>query len=423
MNIRIINIGDELLIGQVINSNAAVMSEMLLKNGFFVDRTVMTGDEAAAIRQEIDGALHAVDAVIVTGGLGPTKDDITKKVICDYFHTSLRLDEPTYDFVARLLGSRGMAMTETNKTQAMVPVGADILPNRLGTAPGLWLEKEGKVLVSLPGVPFEMTALMREEVIPRLQRRFKPGEHYLCRVVQTIGIGESYLSDLLEPWELSLPPHIRLAYLPDSGIIRLRLTGSGPDPDRLAREMEAQVEQLCALAGDYVFAKEDKKMTEVVASMLQERRQTLSTAESCTGGFMAHQITSMPGCSAYYKGSVISYANDVKQRVLHVSASDLENKGAVSQEVVEQMARNARELLKTDYAVATSGIAGPDGGTADKPVGTVWMAVASARGVSSRLCHFGPAGGRARVIYRATTTAMDMLRREIIALSSSMKTE
>lgn len=423
MNIRIINIGDELLIGQVINSNAAVMSEMLLKNGFFVDRTVVTGDEAAAIRQEIDEALHAVDVVIVTGGLGPTKDDITKKVICDYFHTTLRLDQPTYDFVARLLGSRGMAMTETNKTQAMVPVGADILPNRLGTAPGLWLEKEGKVLVSLPGVPFEMAGLMSEEVIPRLQRRFLPGEHYLCRVVQTIGIGESYLSDLLEPWELSLPAHIRLAYLPDSGIIRLRLTGSGPDPDKLAQEMEDLVGQLCALAGDYVFAKEDKKMTEVVASMLLEHGQTLSTAESCTGGFIAHQITSQPGSSAYYKGSVVSYANEIKEQVLQVPAEDIDTKGAVSQEVVEQMARGARALFQTDYAVATSGIAGPTGGTADKPVGTVWMAVASARGVTSRLCHFGPAGGRARVIYRATNTVMDMLRREIIALSSSTMPE
>ncbi|MBQ9201774.1 MAG: competence/damage-inducible protein A [Bacteroidales bacterium] len=415
MNIRIINIGDELLIGQVINSNAAVMSEMLLKNGFFVDRTVVTGDKAADIYQEIESALRQVDAVIVTGGLGPTKDDITKKVICDYFHTTLRLDQPTYDFVSRLLASRGMAMTETNKTQAMVPQGADILPNPLGTAPGLWLEEQGKVLISLPGVPYEMKGLMQEEVIPRLQRRFMPGEHYLCRVVQTIGIGESFLSDLLEPWELSLPPHISLAYLPDGGIIRLRLTGSGPDEARLAREVDAEVERLCALAGDYVFARKDQTMTEVVADLLKERQQTLATAESCTGGFIAHQITSMPGCSAYYKGSVVSYANEAKQQILHVSADDLASMGAVSHEVVEQMAQHARELFQTDYAVATSGIAGPDGGSPEKPVGTVWMAVASARGVSSRLCHFGPAGGRMRVVGRATNTVMEMLRREIIA--------
>ncbi len=411
MNIRIVNIGDELLIGQVVNSNAAVMSKYLLAQGFFVDRTVVIGDVGEAILHEIDSAFREVDAVLLTGGLGPTKDDITKKVICRYFQTNLVLHQPTLDFVSGWLAGRGVQMSDTNREQALVPASATVLPNRCGTAPGLWLEKNGKVLVSLPGVPYEMDELMRLEVLPRLSAFFHPGEHYLCKTVQTLGIGESTLSDLLEPWETSLPAHIGLAYLPDSGIVRLRLTGSGNDMEKLEAEMNAEVEKLCALAGDYVFAKEDIPMHQVVAKILLASGKTLATAESCTGGYIAHQITSMAGSSAYYKGSVVSYANEIKANVLHVNQEDLDDKGAVSQEVVESMAAHVRRLFNTDYALATSGIAGPDGGSEEKPVGTVWIAVASAKGVQSQCFHFGNAGGRLRVIYRASVRAFDMLRK------------
>lgn len=410
MKIRIVNIGDELLIGQVINSNAAVMSKYLLSQGFFVDRVVVTGDTGDAIRQEIASAFAQVEAVILTGGLGPTKDDITKKVICEFFDTELVLHQPTLDFVSGWLAGRGVQMCDTNREQAMVPASAVVLPNRCGTAPGLWLEKDGKVLISLPGVPYEMDELMRLEVLPRLSAFYHPGEHYLCKTVQTIGIGESTLSDLLEPWETSLPAHIGLAYLPDSGIVRLRLTGSGNDLQQLEREMDAEVEKLCSLAGAYVFAKEDLPMHQIVFNLLSQQGKTMATAESCTGGYIAHLMTSIPGSSAVFKGSVISYANEVKENVLQVSSEHLETHGAVSREVVESMASNVRQLMQTDVAIATSGIAGPDGGSPEKPVGTVWMALATPEGVRSECFHFGNAGGRMRVVYRAAVRAYNMLR-------------
>lgn len=410
MKIRIVNIGDELLIGQVINSNAAVMSKYLLSQGFFVDRVVVTGDTGDAIRQEIASAFAQVEAVILTGGLGPTKDDITKKVICEFFDTELVLHRPTLDFVSGWLAGRGVQMSDTNREQAMVPASAVVLPNRCGTAPGLWLEKDGKVLISLPGVPYEMDELMRLEVLPRLSAFYHPGEHYLCKTVQTIGIGESTLSDLLEPWETSLPAHIGLAYLPDSGIVRLRLTGSGNDLQQLEREMDAEVEKLCSLAGAYVFAKEDLPMHQIVFKLLSQQGKTMATAESCTGGYIAHLMTSIPGSSAVFKGSVISYANEVKENVLQVSSEHLETHGAVSREVVESMASNVRQLMQTDVAIATSGIAGPDGGSPEKPVGTVWMALATPEGVRSECFHFGNAGGRMKVIYRAAVRAYNMLR-------------
>lgn len=410
MKIRIVNIGDELLIGQVINSNAAVMSKYLLSQGFFVDRVVVTGDTGDAIRQEIASAFAQVEAVILTGGLGPTKDDITKKVICEFFDTELVLHRPTLDFVSGWLAGRGVQMSDTNREQAMVPASAVVLPNRCGTAPGLWLEKDGKVLISLPGVPYEMDELMRLEVLPRLSAFYHPGEHYLCKTVQTIGIGESTLSDLLEPWETSLPAHIGLAYLPDSGIVRLRLTGSGNDLQQLEREMDAEVEKLCSLAGAYVFAKEDLPMHQIVFKLLSQQGKTMATAESCTGGYIAHLMTSIPGSSAVFKGSVVSYANEVKENVLQVSSAHLETHGAVSREVVESMASNVRQLMQTDVAIATSGIAGPDGGSPEKPVGTVWMALATPDGVRSECFHFGNAGGRMRVVYRAAVRAYNMLR-------------
>lgn len=410
MKIRIVNIGDELLIGQVINSNAAVMSKYLLSQGFFVDRVVVTGDTGDAIRQEIASAFAQVEAVILTGGLGPTKDDITKKVICEFFDTELVLHQPTLDFVSGWLAGRGVKMSDTNREQAMVPASAVVLPNRCGTAPGLWLEKDGKVLISLPGVPYEMDELMRLEVLPRLSAFYHPGEHYLCKTVQTIGIGESSLSDLLEPWETSLPAHIGLAYLPDSGIVRLRLTVSGNDLQQLEREMDAEVEKLCALAGAYVFAKEDLPMHQIVFKLLSQQGKTMATAESCTGGYIAHLMTSIPGSSVVFKGSVVSYANEVKENVLQVSSEHLETHGAVSREVVESMASNVRQLMQTDVAIATSGIAGPDGGSPEKPVGTVWMALATPEGVRSECFHFGNAGGRMRVVYRAAVRAYNMLR-------------
>lgn len=413
MKTRIINIGDELLIGQVVNSNAAVMSQLLLENGYTVDRCVVVGDEGKAISKEIDEAFQAVDIVLLTGGLGPTKDDVTKQVLCQGFQRSLVFHEESLRFIEGYLKLRGVPMSETNRQQALIPEGATVMPNRWGTAPGICLEENGKVLISLPGVPLEMTQLMKQEVIPFLCRRFRSEEQTAYKVVQLMGIGESTLSDRLEAWETALPPHLTLAYLPDSGIIRLRLTGHSHDASALEQELDEKLAELCALVPDYVVSREDKTMAELVSDLLRKKQLTLSMAESCTGGSLAQQITSLAGCSEFFKGSVVSYANQAKSRLLNISSETLQREGAVSQVVVEQMAVAARQLFQTDFALATSGIAGPGGGSDEKPVGTVWIAVASEQGIRSKKFQFGKASGRLGVVKRTCLQAFNMLREEL----------
>lgn len=404
MNITIINIGDELLIGQVVNTNASTMSRMLTAAGMDVLKTMVIGDERQAIWKAVDEAMHSSDAVLVTGGLGPTKDDITKKLLCEYFNSELVESAMALDNVRRIFESRGYELTPVNRAQAIVPKCCEVLNNDLGTAPCMWFSNEGKILVSLPGVPFEMEWLMRNRVIPKLQETFKT-DIIITKNILVQGIGESFLSDLIEPWELSLPENIKLAYLPVAGLTKLRLTVHGSyDPSIL--------KGLYDLAGQYIVGEDCETLDELVHKTLTGRGLTLATAESCTGGNIARLLTAQAGASAYFKGGVVAYSNEVKECVLGVRHSTLETHGAVSEETVREMAEGVRQRLGADLAIATTGIAGPDGGTKEKPVGTVWIAVADKTHTEAKLLQFG-ANRRQQNIDRSTNQAYAMLIRLI----------
>lgn len=403
MQVTIINIGDELLIGQVVNTNASTMSRLLTAAGMDVLKTVVVGDERQAIWNAVDEALRESDAVLVTGGLGPTKDDITKKLLCEYFGSELVESPMALDNVKRIFESRGYELTPVNRAQALVPKCCEVLNNDLGTAPCMWFP--GKtVLVSLPGVPFEMEWLMRNRVIPKLQETFHT-DIIVTKNILVQGIGESFLSDLIEPWELSLPEHIKLAYLPVAGLTKLRLTVHGNyDP--------AILKGLYDLAGKYIVGEDCETLDELVHTTLIKRGLTLATAESCTGGNIARLLTAQAGASAYFKGGIVAYSNEVKESVLGVKHSTLAAHGAVSEATVREMAEGVRQRLGTDLAIATTGIAGPDGGTKEKPVGTVWIAVANANGTEAKLLQFG-ANRRQQNIDRSTNQAFAMLIRLI----------
>ncbi len=376
--VEIINIGDELLIGQVVNTNAADMAKMLNKAGFDVRKTSVIGDEAEIIRSSLQSAMQRAAVVLVTGGLGPTKDDITKKVLAEEFDSSLIMNEQVRVHVERYFASKGLPFTPTNAEQALVPDKCRVVFNSVGTAPGMCFEKNGKLVFSMPGVPFEMRTMM-PEVIEIMKQHFK-SEAVEYKTLLVSGIGESFLSDKLEGFEANLPRGISLAYLPKGGTIRLRLTAKGADRNKVADMLGKQTELLLASVKDYFMGFECDNLAETLGERLSENGKTVATAESCTGGNIAHLITLVAGSSRYYKGSVVSYANEVKEKVLGVRAGDLQQYGAVSEEVVKQMAEGVKKLLKTDYAIATSGIAGPSGGSDEKPVGTVWIAVAGERG-------------------------------------------
>ena len=404
MKVTIINIGDELLIGQVVNTNASTMSRLLTAAGMEVRKTMVVGDIYKDIWDAVDEAMRESDAVLVTGGLGPTKDDITKKLLCEYFGSELIENKMALENVERIFKSRGYEVTPVNRAQALVPKCCEVLNNDLGTAPCMWFSHKGRVLVSLPGVPFEMEWLMRNRVIPKLQETFK-ADIIITKNILTQGIGESFLSDLIEPWELSLPENIKLAYLPVAGLTKLRLTIHGDyDPSIL--------KGLYALAGQYIVGEDCETLDELVHKTLTERGLTLSTAESCTGGNIARLLTAQAGASTYFMGGVVAYSNEVKENILGVKHSTLETHGAVSEETVREMAEGVRTRLGTDLAIATTGIAGPDGGTSEKPVGTVWIAVADARHTEAKLLQFG-ANRRQQNIDRSTNQAYAMLIRLI----------
>lgn len=409
----LINIGDELLIGQVVNTNAAFIGQQMSAAGFELTDVITIGDDGQAIRDTVTSSLAKTDVVIMTGGLGPTKDDITKKIICDIFQRELVMDEPTLQHVTEIFASRGMDLTETNRQQALVPQGCTVLSNPLGTAPGLWIEQDGKVLIALPGVPFEMEKLIKDEVMPRLEAHKKDQHAILYRVIQCTNISESGLSDLLENFEKQLPSELKLAYLPKPGIIRLRLTARGDNKESLKALLDQHFNELKKLTTKYAFTDEDIEIEEVVGRLLTKTGKTLATAESCTGGYVAHLITSVPGSSRYFQGSLVSYSNDIKRDLLNVREDNLKRRGAVSEQVVSDMALNAMGLFDVDYTIATSGIAGPDGGTKDKPVGTVWIAVATPVRLTTHEFHFGSRTGRKQIIERAARAALNMLRIEI----------
>ncbi|MEA5061798.1 MAG: CinA family nicotinamide mononucleotide deamidase-related protein [Petrimonas sp.] len=369
MKIEIITVGDEILIGQIIDTNSAWMAAELTREGFEIVAITTVGDQAQNIIRALDTAFSRADVLLMTGGIGPTKDDITKKTLCNYFNTDLIFDESVFQNINRLFAHKNYKLNELTKNQAFVPKDCTVIQNKAGTAPLLWFEQKGKILVSMPGVPFEMKVAITGEIIPRLRKQFLSID-YLKSSFLVSGITESALAILLEDFEAKLPGNFSLAYLPSYGLIRLRLSAWGKEN---LSEMEFQEGRLRETLHEVLVADGDQPLEALLGEALRSNNLTVSTAESCTGGSIAHRITLVPGASAYYKGSVISYDNTVKTSMLDVDSKSIETYGAVSREVVEQMAQNVSEKLKTDCSIAVSGIAGPDGGTLEKPVGTVWI--------------------------------------------------
>jgi nicotinamide-nucleotide amidase len=406
-NAEIITIGDELLYGQVIDTNSAFLGQELGKLGIRVRQITSVSDRADEIVTALDLARTRADVVLTTGGLGPTKDDLTKHILTEYFGTELVLNESSLRDVEAIFARFNRPMLEVNRQQAFLPATCTPIRNSVGTAPGMWFDDKGTIFISMPGVPFEMKRMMTDTVLPRLARHFQvpPIEHI---VVQTVGLGESFLAEQIADWEDALPPNIKLAYLPSLGAVRLRLTGQADGQLDLRGRMEALLPELRRRLGTHIFAEADIPLEQAVGQLLAERGLTVGTAESCTGGYVAHKLTSVPGSSRYFLGSIVSYHNDIKVKELGVLPETLAAHGAVSEEVVRQMAEGARQRLGVDVAVATSGIAGPDGGTDDKPVGTFWLAYADAHQTVARKITFNR--GRQLNIDYATNSLLNLLR-------------
>jgi nicotinamide-nucleotide amidase len=377
MKVQLLTIGDELLIGQVVDTNSAWMARQLNLIGAQVLGKETVGDDEDDIIAALTRACSRADVVLMTGGLGPTKDDITKKAIAAFLGEGFVFSQETYDYIVRFFARMGREAVEVHRDQCFMPQSAVLLRNKMGTAPGMWFEHKGKVLISMPGVPYEMEYLMENEVAPRLQKRF-PASPICHRTLSTAGEGETRIADLLKELEDNLPNEVKLAYLPSLGQVRLRLTARGADEARLQQTLDLESKKILDLLPDLIFGQGEETLEEVVGKMLRARNMTIATAESCTGGFLAHRITSLAGASAYFKGSVIAYSNELKTALLGVKEATLQTRGAVSEETVVEMVAGARALLGVDLAVATSGIAGPDGGTPEKPVGTIWIAVGNA---------------------------------------------
>ena len=413
MKAEIITIGDELLIGQVVDTNSAWMAQRLNEAGISLHQVTSVHDDRQHILRALDEAFSRVDIVLTTGGLGPTKDDITKHVLCEYFHTTLIEDPIVREHILTLYKERPDVLNRLTATQWLVPASATILTNRVGSAPIMVLplsnsEASTKLLISMPGVPYEMQVAMTEQVIPFLESkveslRSKARGQVIHRTILLAGIPESTLAIRIEAWEDALPKTMHLAYLPKDGTIRLRLSTYG---EATAEEMDAQIAALLPLISDYVIALEDKPLEGILGELLKQQNATIATAESCTGGRLAAALNTLPGSSAYYLGSVVAYANEVKEQVLGVEHDTLMQYGAVSEQTVREMAEGVRRLMHTDYAIATSGIAGPDGGTEDKPVGTVWIAWATPEGTVAERYQFGVARLREQITQRAVTTAL-----------------
>lgn len=408
---HIITIGDELLIGQIINNNSVFISQELNKIGINIYQVSTVSDNIEHIINSISLAENNSDIIIITGGLGPTSDDYTKDALCRYFNSSLKLNEQALEDIKDLFAKRAYSLTELNRQQAMVPDNCSIIRNFQGTAPGLWFEQKDKIYIALPGVPFEMKAMISEYIIPKLKTRFS-SQNIIHKTILTQGVGESFLADTIKDWELSLPKHIKLAYLPSPGIVRLRLSTSGKDYNLLLQEIENYISGLKNYIGDLIFGYDEDTLENVTGKLLAEKKISLSVAESCTGGLIAHKITSIPGASDYFKGSVVAYSNNVKTNLLKVSEEILKANGAVSEPVVMQMAEGCRTLFNTDYAIATTGVAGPGGGSQNKPVGTTWLAISSSKEIKAYKFFFGD--NRERNIQRAMLTALNLLRKELI---------
>lgn len=410
MNLDIISVGDELLIGQTLNTNAHWIATELDKIGFTIREHVSISDNREHILNRVDYSIKNVDVVLITGGLGPTNDDLTMPVLNEYFGGKLVEDKTVYQDIERLILGRGFEMNERNKKQALVPDNCKVVRNMHGTAQACGLKKENKVVVAMPGVPFEMKAMITDTVIPWLKQKYVLPE-IVHQMIYTQGLPESKLAEIIADWEDGLPQNIKLAYLPSHGRVKLRLSSKGNDRKAVQQQIDEQVTKLNAIIPNYIYSFDGRNIEEVIGDMLRNKKATLATAESCTGGYVAHLLTSVSGSSDYFIGSVVSYANQIKINELGVNPADIENHGAVSQQVVEQMAKGVLQKYGVDYAVATSGVAGPNGGTPEKPVGTVWIAVATKTTVTSKLFTFGKI--RSINIERSTIAALGMLREVI----------
>ncbi len=406
MNAIVVSIGDELLIGQTINTNAGWMGAELNKIGVEVTEVLTISDKREAIEQAMEYGESKANIVLITGGLGPTKDDITKKVFAEFFNAPLVENKRALENVEGFFKRYNRPMLPVNKLQALVPAGCQMLLNKAGTAPGMWMENENAVFVSMPGVPSEMRYLMENDVLPRLKKKFKLPV-IVHKTIMTQGVGESYIADEIEDIEDGLPNYIKLAYLPSPGLVKLRLSGKGEDAQKLEEEIESIFDKIESRIKEAVFSRKESSLQEVIGEKLKEKGLTLSTAESCTSGALAARITSVPGSSAYFMGSVVAYSNEVKNKQLGVPRETLNEFGAVSEATVRKMAVGAKKLFGTDYAIATSGIAGPDGGTDEKPVGTVWISVAGPEGVLAEKFQMGR--GRERVVAKTILTSLGLL--------------
>lgn len=405
----ILTIGDEILIGQVTDTNATYMANALSDEGYEVVEHLSVADTRAGIRNGLDRALAAADIVLMTGGLGPTKDDITKKVLAEYVGTQLVFHEESWQRLVDIYARFGKEATKHHRVQCELPATATVLTNKRGTAPGMWLEHEGKILVSMPGVPYEMRYLVSHEVIPRLVAGNLDLTRQRSLTILTAGEGESTIAEAIEAVEDSLPAHMSLAYLPNLGTVRLRLTTRGTDETVMQAEINDFKDRIEAIIGHLVYGYGKEDLALAVGRRLETAGKTLVTAESCTGGAIASMLTGNAGSSAYFNGGAVTYSNALKQSILGVSAETLAEHGAVSEPTIRQMATGARQQLGGDYAIATSGIAGPGGGTEAKPVGTIWIAVAGPSGVTTRLLSAGK--DRKRNIIYTVHQALDLLRR------------
>lgn len=411
---EIITIGDEILIGQTVDTNSAWLGEHLNTYGIEVIQITSINDKKESIVAAIKSAENRADIILITGGLGPTKDDITKKVLADYFGASLIMHEGTLQRIKHIFESRGRSLIQANIDQALVPDSCEVIPNTKGTAPGMYFEKNGKIYVSMPGVPYEMKAMMENVVFAKLN---KQGDNYAIvhKTITVVGVPESHLAQIIESVEDRLPSDIKLAYLPHLNLVRLRLSGKSilRSEVELMTDIDTNFEKIKELIGN-VWFKGDQGIAEIIGTMLKANKQTIGTIESCSGGFVAHSITANAGSSAYYKGSLLTYAYETKVRLADINQDVLNNVGAVSEEVCEAMAKNAKQKLDVDYCISTTGIAGPDGGTADKPVGLVYIGLAKPDGsVEVKKCEFH--GTRLQIIERTAYTSLDMVRQAIDA--------
>jgi nicotinamide-nucleotide amidase len=410
MKAEIITIGDEILIGQIVDTNSTWIAHELNSINIEILRKSSISDNKIEICKAINQARETADLIVLTGGLGPTDDDYTKDALSEYFTSKMIINNDVLKQIEGFILKRGGELNLRNRNQALVPDNCRVIANTLGTAPGMWFDFDGKILISMPGVPFEMKEMMTITILPEL-KRISSDSFIIHKLILTQGLPESKLAEVLEEWESQLPSDVKLAYLPSPGIIKLRLTARGNGKAMLENIINDHISKLSKIIPDYICGYDAEKLEEVVAKVLTEKSITISVAESCTGGYISHLMTSIPGSSNYFKGSVVAYSNESKENLLSVNNNIINTYGAVSKQTVEAMAIGVRQLFKTDYAIATSGIAGPTGGTEEKPVGTTWIAISNNKGVFSKKIIFGDQ--RERNIQRASLTALNLLLKSI----------